>query len=370
MDLNSLNLEKILIGNKIIGTITSELADIVNSVDPLVHKEIYIHKFLNNRFKTVLKESFKNKLILIYDECLPAEILLAIHSWFKNKCCNINNIILVTTHTIGADTWYYNYTQLMGEHNLKLIEAPLMSDRYLDRFRSIQYPFKKSDLNKKLEFYFSFYGGSYGSLERDFLVTMFLNTKLGYVDYMSGFATTNTEFDNYLEQQTGFLDRAYIDRLMQIKKTTIFDKKNQIFNELFNKNGLQYQIDSQSACQIIRETVNNTPYSIITEKTIRNFIHHQIPIPISGTNCVSNLELLGFKVDHNIIDYSYQNKSVFYDRLTEVCKQIYKLQEKNTLSELEDYINNNDLIYYNYDYIASGKLFNNIKEKLIREIYD
>ncbi len=365
--MNSLSVAKILSDRSIIGTITNQLL-VTIGLSQQLNKEADIHNFLDQYLGSVdLKESFNQKLFLIYDEVLYLEILLAIHSWFSTKCCNLKNIVVVTTHTIGADFWYQNYTKMMGVPGLTLVEAPLMSDRYLARVESIP---QQSDqlLTKNLKYYFSFYGGSYGSPERDFLAAYFINVGSGWVDYMSGFDSTPVEFENYLEQQTEFSNRQLVDDLLRIRNTATFPKETQVLNELFDFSGYQWTVDKQCAGQVIRETSNTTPWTTVTEKTLRCFIHSQIPIPISGTYSVSNLEKLGFKFDHNIINYDYQNEPILCRRLHLIKEQIDQLKHKYTLKELEKYfIANNELLCYNYNYIASGQIFDRIREKLIRD---
>lgn len=364
--MHSLNVTKILDGQTIIGTITNQLL-VTIGLSSQVNKEKDIHNFLDQYLQNVnLAASFDRKLFLIYDEVMYLEILLAIHSWFSVKCCNLKNIVLVTTHTLGAGVWYQTYTKMIGVPGITVIEAPLMSDRYLARFKSIP---KDQPLTKNLKYYFSFYGGSYGSLERDFLAAYFINVGAGYVDYMGGFTSTPDQYENYLEQQTEFSNRQLVDTLLNIRNTVTFPKEDQMLNESFDFTGYQWTIDKQSAGQVIRETSNSTPWTTITEKTLRCFVHGQIPIPVSGTYCVVNLEKLGFVFDHSIIDYSYQNESILYRRLNLIKQQIDLLKHKYTLEELEKYfVANDDMLCYNYNYIASGRLFNRIKENLIREI--
>lgn len=369
MALIDLDLKNILVGKQIIGTITTELLTVISKVDPSEHKEKHIHLFLDQFLNKVdLTKSFNTELILIYDEVLPTEILTALHSWFYTKSSDINNIIVVTTHTIGATAWYNQYLQLFGVVGFKLIEAPLLSTRYIERLSAIP-NLGITALTKNLKYYFSYYGGSYGSNERDYLAALVLDLKGGYVDYMSGFSSGINEFDNYLEQLTNFINRPLIDKLLQVRANSNFKKEGRIFNELFNMQGFQYRIDICSAAQVIRETSNCTPYSTITEKTIRSFLHFQIPIPISGVNCIDNLERLGFKIDYDIFNYSYQIESNFYKRTLLVSDRLTEFFNKYTLQDLENYVSaQSDLLCYNYNYIASGQLFKNVKENLIREI--
>lgn len=361
-----LYLNYILKDFKIVKTIDTQLLRAITSNNP--NKELSVHTALDNMFCNVdLADSFNEKLIIIYDEVMYLEVLLGIHSWLTKKCCNIKNIALVVTHNIGVHAWYTHFLSLFGQTGFNLIEAPLLSLRYYSRFKSIK-PYTRLERNN-LKYYFSFYGGSYGNLERDFLSSAMIGTNAGYVDYMCGFSSTTTDFNNYLEQLTMFMDRAAVDKLLSISTNTQFaDDQTKTFNENFSNIGFQYTIDSQSPCQVIRETVNNIPFSTITEKTLRSFLHQQIPIPL-GVRNVESLQGLGFQMDYNIIDYNYQYESNFYKRISRVCDQLKMLKSTCTLDDLADYLNDKrDLIAYNYNYIHSEELYKRIKQNLLEKL--
>jgi len=371
MKLDKIDIEDLITDHKIISRITVEILQIISNAPADDNKEKYIHNYLDKTiFKKDLLDSFQRPVIVIYDEVLTVEILLAIHLWFIKQSCNIDNIFLVTTHTLGASEWYKKYLNLFGLRGFRLVEAPLMSRRYVDRF--IDIPKKDIFSNKKIKHYFSYYGGSYPSLEKDFLVTVMLQLPNGCVEYMSGFSNDEEKLDNYLEELTGFCDRKTVDNLMNIRRSFVFTKnKTQTLNETFNLLGHQYQIDQQCAFQIIRETNNSTPFSCITEKTLRSFIHGQLPIPLSGKNSVNNIKKLGFLLDSNIIDYNYQYLDTFYERIQAVVTEVCRIQKNFSLEDLTNYINDNlDLIEYNYKYVASGMLFDTIKTNFLKQIND
>jgi len=368
---------------KILGTIQLEIIVVINQAPVDTDKTPYIQNFLENFLaEHDIRESFNNKkLILIYDEVIYDDWLIGIHSFFHKKCCNLDNIFLITTHTSGATIWYNNYLQLFGQQGINIIEANLLFGK--ERYNSIapigysnnkfilplsKLPkLSKDDIRKNLKFYFNYYGGSKSTIENDFLVALMLTkSDIGSIDYLTGFTTDLVEFDNYLEQLTNFTNRNLVDTLLQARKLAEFKKSNQEYGEPFNsKNGFQHNLNSITACQVIRETYNNNMFSIVTEKTVRTFFDLQIPIPISGVNSVNNLKKLGFNLDYDIVDYSYQTEPIFFKRMMKIIEQIDNLT-KYTLSDLEEYIiNNRDILCYNYDYVVSGAFFENSKQNLI-----
>lgn len=326
---------------------------------------------LDSMFSTVdLTKSFDKKVIIIFDETLFLEVLIELQSWLSSKCCNIKNIVVITTHTIGANDWYKRYLNLFGLTGFKLIEAPLLTEQYNKRFNSIQ-PYNNIRAFTQLKYYFSYYGGSHGTVERDVLTSMFSTVGGGYVDYMAGFTVTDAEFEGHLEYLTRFVDSAMVSKLIKAKQQFwVNDNDEKIFNEDFSNNGFQFKIDSESACHVIRETNNYTPYSIITEKTIRGFLHQQIPIPL-GAKSVEYLTKLGFCMDYDIIDYSYQYIDNHYDRILSVCDQLNLIKQKYTLDDLADYLNDKqDIIRYNYNYIQSEEVFKKISANLLEKLHE
>lgn len=356
-----LSLEKTLAGITVLRTITTELLEVIARAPINDHKESHIHRYLDAHIDDkILLTSFDQIVVLIYDEALPVEVLTSIHTWVNKKACNISNFVLITTHTLGADAWYDSLTKLTGERRLNIIEAPMISNRYSSRLAGVS--LANTQKQKNIQYYFSFYGGSYGSLERDFLVAMYLNCPIPkWVDYLAGFTSGPVEFMGYLEQVTGFMDKETVDVLYKIQQQTKLSSIGEV-NEAFNTNGVQSKIDSVSACQVIRETLNTTPYTIITEKTIRSFLHNQHAIPLSGVNSVSQLEQIGFKFDYDLISYEYQSETIFYNRVHAVSKAMCALAENYTLAQLENIINEDSkgVLQHNYNYVATGDFFKHV----------
>lgn len=358
---------------KIIAYLTTEIIKIISNSPVDEYKEKYVHEFLYNNIHR-LTASFNEKLIFVYDEIISVEILTFIHTWFSKQSCDIENIIFISTHTLGMKKWYNDYLKLYGSIGFKVIEATWMTLLMWEssRLSTLTAPPKGID-NRKLKHYFSYYGGTRSTLEQDALTALVLTRKkFGSIEYMGKFKSDPDQFDAYLEQITNFKNRELADQLLDIyKNSKLIDHKGSVRCEGFTYSGTQWEIDSRSLCQILRETATDIPYSIVTEKTFRTFIHFQIPMPLSGINSVENLESLGFKFCHDLIDYSYQYIPNFITRVQGCLSQINTLANNHSLGDLEEYIlNNKDIFWHNYDRIASRNAFDDIKSRIIKELND
>jgi hypothetical protein len=359
---------------KIIAHISPEIIKVIASAPVTDHKEKHIHEYLNNNISFDLTLSFNEKIVFVYDEFLTIEIFTAIHTWFSKQSCNIENIVFITTHTTGLTEWYRKYSELHATEGFKIVEAVWLSLILWNETRLETFTMPPADIIfKDIKYYFSYYGGTRTSPEQDVLTSLVCTrADYGCIEYLGGFGSTMDKFDSYLEQLTNFKDRAIIDQLIDIRNNTILTARDDsIWCEDFTYTGAQWQIDKQSACQIIRETVTNIPFNIVTEKTFRVFLHFQIPLPLSGLNSVEQLEKLGFKFCHDLIDYSYQYEPNFVKRVSGALKQIDKLVNKYSTNDLREYIiKNKDIFWHNYNNITSLSMFDSIKETVIRELND
>jgi hypothetical protein len=261
----------------------------------------------------------------------------------------------------------------MGETSFNLVEATWLGRAFVNRFNSQR--ITENNLKKNLKYYFSYYGGSRSNYEKDFIVSMILSkSKIGYIDYLAGFrkSITSIEFKNYAERTTNFLNENLVNQLSFTRETHKFNTNTASGSiperdEKFDHKGFQYTFDIISGCQIVRETLNSTGFSIMTEKIMRPFLHLQLPMPIA-VNAIDNLKNLGFCLDFELIDYSYQYEPVLFHRLTKLLEQIEKLSAYK-LSYIEDYIlDNKEKFLYNYEYIRSNAVFDNIKQQVIKEL--
>lgn len=350
----------------------------------LPHKDHFIFDLLASKItKTELEKTFDHSVVLIYDEAITVEIVTILNSWFSQQNCNIENIFFVTTHTAGLTNWWKDYSKLMGIRSFQIIELPLINYFIKDMFDKISDNPPLVDNNKNLDYYFDFYGGwGISTRTRDFLTALLLSeANFGYIEYKAGFLKDVNEFDNYLEEITGFCDRAICDKLLSASKKftaaniSLPTPLDEILNEVRDLSTdekykavidfkLNADISKRSFCQVLRETILDEPFSSITEKTLKCFLNLQIPI-ILTRNGFTELENLGFKFIPNLIDYTYQDEPNFYKRSLLMIKQLHRLKDNYTLNDLAEirYVHR-DIFKYNYDYIMSGDLFKNIYKNL------
>lgn len=355
-----------------IGHLYAELLTVISRAPPNdINKSLYVNEFLDMYFDGInLDESFNSKLVLVYEELITAEILTYMHQWFLKQCCNINNICVIFVYTLGIKQWYTQYLELMAQPGLTIIEATWINTKNVARQKNIP-QLTEQLIRKQLKYYFSFYGGSYSSLERDFLSIVSASTSMGWTDYC-GIKSSDTELDNYLEQLTYFSDRNAVDKLLLAKQLVKFKNVKDRYSAITAyQSGVQWKIDKGSAIQVVRETLNDSYFTAFTEKTIRSFIHLQVPMMFSGVGAVDNIKGLGFQFCDTIVDYnSYQYEKQFFIRVSKMFAELTRIKNSYTLKQLEEIIiDNKDVFYHNYDLIQSGKLEklanSKIKEELI-----
>lgn len=354
---------------KIIAKFTNELLKIVDSAPTLEHKEKYVHQYLDCIFENIdFNETFDTRFYVIIQDVITVEILLSMQSWFNNKCCNMKNIWMIQACALGIKTWYNNYVSLMGigDRSLTMVEFPIA--RNMPRI-GIKYNKNNSDSSRKIENYFTTYCGTYGSEQRDFYAALFLRLKKhGLVDYLGGFKqaleVTTAKFEHY----TNFANNCLVNELINETKHTF--NSTGIKNEMLGAtDGFQAINDKKHLLHLIRETLLDTPWTTISEKTLTPIVHKQILIPVSGTNSVEYIEELGFVFDKKIFDYSYQTEPNFANRCIKIYNNLDKFIKTHSLESLNDYLHENkELFEYNYYHLVSGAAANRIKLKFLKEI--
>ena len=355
---------------EISGYLTVELLNVVTNAPAAEHKEVYIHRFLDEYFKdTDLTKSFYKKLLIVYEEALTVEILQCLHRWFIRRCCNIENINLVVIYQIGVEHWYQKYLDLSGEPGFRIIEVPWAETQATTNHQLCVPKLDKNLINKKIKYYFCCYGGTYPSLERDVIIAALSKLDCSHNDYC-GFGSTDFEFDSYLEQLTYFRNRNLVDELIDKKNTIVFNQISDRYSTFKNYfSGHQWEVNKVTAIQVIRETINDSPFTTVTEKTIKAILNLQFLMPFSGVSAIDNLENLGFRFPREIIDYSYQYEKGFLNRLLCLIDQIESIQKKYTLKQMEEQLlDNSDMLYYNYELIQSGALMNQSTNKIITNL--
>lgn len=341
-----------------------------------IFTEQHVYSYLEENLGNIkFNKSHSSKMVFIYNEVMDVSILTGLHYWLYRKPCNLDNVILVTTMNTGIKDWYNRYTNLLGVKGFKVIEAPLLCYVFLENFQSIR-ELDTRVVKKQLKHYFSLFGGTYFESEKIFLTVLFDSLKTGFVDLMFNPKDTTTSqlqnLDGYLEQLTNFSDRNTVDSFLQkFSELHICVDSTKTYNEVSSGKGFQYSINNCSAFQVVRETQHSLGYNVFTEKTLRSFVHLQMPIPVSGPNAVDRLKELGFVFDDTIIDYSYQYEPSFYNRALKVADMLKRVSEKYSLSDLEEYIfEKSEMLCYNYNYISSGQYLKMIKNNLIKSLHE
>lgn len=349
---------------KIICNIKAELLDVIAKAPALDNKEKYIHRWLDDHLSSVdLKQTFNHKVVVVYDEVMPVEILLGLHTWFVRQCGDIQNIILATTHHTGLAEWYNQYVTLNHTAGFyKIIETPFLSKFFQLIIDAGGMP--KTSNKKDLTNYFSYYGGSYSTLERDFLAATFMSMRdHGIIEYAGGFGNIN-HIVGFAEQVTFFKNDELVKNICKVVTNSTLQKK--AVNRV-SGNGV-IELDKSCAFHIIRETLNYLPYATATEKTIRTFTNNLIPFPI-GFKSVTGLEKLGFKFDHHFINYNkIQNEPMFATRIISATSLMLDIVKSMSLSDLSYYIRTSETMRFNEDYVLSGDILRALKHIVEKEI--
>jgi hypothetical protein len=338
----------------LVGTITHALVDAVTHAPALEPKLLYIEAALDQQFGTYdWTKSFRAPQILVYEEILTSEMLIAIHLWLRRKCADISNIILVTTSHLGVAAWWSKYCSVMGYRSFSIREKFYT---HSDHWRPIWIDtmavlpsrewFIKS---KKIERVFSYYGGTYATLDRQYLVLKLLElSAVGEIDYIGEFTTKDTVLA-YSENINYYLDQTDIDQVdrsfdQHVSPAGKLVQQNApasgLKNERIRYQGVQWQTDSKCFASVVRETVVDDVYSCVTEKTLRAFLHHMVVIPVTFQG-VKELEHMGFWFPHDIFDYSYQTESRFAHRTKHLITSIKQLIANLSIGDMQQYYTDN-----------------------------
>lgn len=320
-----------------------------------------VFNFLDNKFSSILHKTFSQKIVLWYSEVITKEILILIHDYFSNKCCNIENIILLAS-TSGLNKFYNSYCNLNQCLGMHIVEVPMTNSCHEKYYQNLSKKTFKKDF-KKL---FSYYGGTYevDPPERTFLSLFVAQFKNYSIIEMLGDVSKLENLKNWLEKETFFLDSSFIEKYENLynqfinknlkldKKLTLEIDKPPVINEIFGHGNRQEILDNYCLFNICRETVNFQPFSFISEKTFRCFYNYLIPIPITGDEIITDLTDYEFWIDETIFDYSYLQETYFKNRMN-------KLEHSLSLITKLD---NRDLVDFYYQNIEK---FNHNQELII-----
>jgi hypothetical protein len=280
----------------------------------------------------------------------------------------MSNLILISTHTLNLNEWYNKFCDLTLQSGFTVIDTPLAY--YFDKLLHNIQPIKNYDI-KNLQHYFTYFGGTHSTAERDFITTCtMLYKSLGHIEYFGGYISTNEEFDNFLEEITEFQDRSLCDKLMAARKEHEWPNNSISPDQTVKIAYVEKNVYNKvSAFNLTRETADSFPFCIFTEKSIKTFLDMQIILPI-GYHSVDLIKKNGFIFNEDLIDYHYQYEKKLHLRLLAALEQIKKISKNYTLSQLaEKLYDSKDIFVYNYNYIASGEFYKNSARNLVKKIY-
>ena len=353
--------------HNVAGVIESQLLDAIMQGPSHLPKDPYIESALDLLFGDYnWTLSFTKTQIIVYDEVMLPEILPVLHKWLRKKTADISNIILLTTHHTGITRWWKQYCSTWQEQSFQIQElfftnSNCESNRWFKNMGEIP-PMDFFKTHKNIKYLFSYYGGSYSNLEREYLLLKMLELSDNSLIDFIGVVKDKQQILNYAEHITYYKNQIEIDAL-----SARYDRFINSNGKLKNVNiiqtnsksrapglldppplaftGFQWEVDSMCFCGIIRETINNAVYSCVTEKTMRSFLNHQTVIPI-GYSAVSDLEEKGFWFPHDLVDYNYQFETGFENRLNGMLNSIRELITSYSMQTLQEYFNLNLAKYY------------------------
>lgn len=345
--------------DNLVGVINHELLELVTQVSSAESKTLHIKKKLDAMFGTYdWTKSFSTPQSLVYDDVLLSDTLVDLHHWLRSKSADIENIELIVTHHTGVKNWWQQWCQTNHERSFAIRElflssSPAVHKRWFARLSPLpQIDFFRKE--KKISKYFSYYGGSYATLEREYLLLKMLQFRdIASIEFIGQFGNKKQLLD-YVEQITYFKKQNEIDYIDRTHSKFIINSRlvqgnpiNSVKDEKISFSGHQWSIDKICFASVVRETINNDRFACLTEKTIRAFLHHCVVVPI-GYQAVHDLELLGFWFPHDIFDYSYQDERCFSERVEKLASGLEKMYKCLSIDRLQKYyIDNLDRFHGN-----------------------
>lgn len=350
----------------LVGIIHQEIMDAITESPTIGERNDYVGATLEKMFGSYdWQKSFETPQVLIFDAQIFPALLEYTHNWLRTKCLDIENVHLVTTHHRGIHKYWKRWKEFHQCKSFQIKEY-LITDTTNEKCLWHQ----KAGSNPPLDFFtenkeitcsFSYYGGGWQNDERDYLALRMLEfADTAEIDYLASFSSKENILA-YTENITYFKDQIQVDYISEAYDKYVgpdgklsvdkrFSSSSKQYEEI-NYSGTQWEIDRHCFASIVRETNNSTHYSCLTEKTLRAFMHHQVVIPL-GFEAISELENLGFWFPHDIIDYSYQSKPIFVDRVNGAVSVMRDLLATHTFPQLQQYyLDNQDKFQYNAELV-------------------
>lgn len=332
--------------------INLELLTAISNAPLLDDKKRCLALALDEMFKDVdLSKSFETPLCIMYDEIFYEEIIVGIHYWLRTKCANIENIILITAEHTGLARWWKDWCKVHHERSFTVVEMSYGYSHFLDNQLLSKPDTIETTKNKNIQHYFNLYGGTYPSNDKMYLVLKALELyDYGIIECLGEFYPKQSILD-YVENITYYTNQQDIDHISSLYDQYIHNNKMTsksfvstsppaVTRDSIFFSGHQYHVDGHCFASIVRETVNDRPFSSVTEKTLRAFVHQLAVIP-TGYLAVDELELQGFWFPHDIIDYSYQHEPDYSRRITKLIDSVKQLVRQHSLDDLQKYYSNN-----------------------------
>ena len=334
------------------------------------------HSRIEDIIKPKSGSNFDQGFVIYYREQLTEEMLVLLHNFFRNTCCNIENIVLITTTTVGLSRYYKQYCDLHRTKGLNIIEIPWMF--WVNLFvLNETYQLTTLPKKEKIKSLFSYYGGTYeiNPPERT-IMTLFASqyNDVAYIDTMFSPASWS-DVDNYLEYLTYFCDVASINEYKELYKRMIVKSKFQIskpydistlqlIEEKFTRKGPQWEVDSQSFFSLIRESNSTQNFYCMSEKTMRCFFNGVALLPTHGDYIIDDLESMGFIINKSLIDYSYLKEDNLFFRLKKLKKQLDEFKQVSYDDWYSLWLENYDEFQYNCEYLINSYKTNIIMPRL------
>jgi hypothetical protein len=320
--------------------------------------------------------TFDRPLLLMYEDMITRDHLVCIHNWLRSKCLDIENIIVLNNHHVGISDWWEQWKKLHHEPGFRILEWSFIQGMYT--IEKLQWPaFQLPELHwiqeqraGSISKVFSFFGGRHSAFIDKFypllkclefgnhavvdLVTEWpdRSTIMQYLEYVTDYQD-QTEVENLLsiyDQHCGpdnvFVNSALEPYLVNYQKPQSLNKVEwTAIGPTFND--IQWAINQNCFVSVIRETLNDQPYDTITEKTFQCMLHYMVPMPLNYGS-VNNLERMGFRLPHDLIDYGYSQEPQYRRRVQLVMQQIQQLQQRMTFADMNNYWNTHiDLFHHN-----------------------
>lgn len=305
-------------------------------------------------------ETFERPFVLLYFECLWAEMIVDIHYWLRTKNADIKNITLICPLTLGTASWWKNWCAVMNEKSFRLQDT-LVHPPYKNQYCA-DLPIPDHDMIKQQKIgdinkWFSYFGGSQSRPERDYAFLMLYQLRShAHVEYLA----SKIDIDlliKYVEYNSYYCDQPTLD-LLHAQYRSWYNTCNlaptgMIANEKFGFEGYQWHVDRQCAASVIRETHMDQPFAAVTEKTLRCFYHFNLAIPL-GYRAVEQLEQQGFWFPTDMIDFDYQHEINYHERVKALVHSLRDWVARCNLAVIKSYIENNWYsIRHNHDLVVA-----------------